>query len=142
MYGFIRSAVEERGSSWSITSRSRHSGSTFSMPMSVTSTFGSVVHMRPLPSDSTTPIVPVSATPKFAPLTATGTVRNFSRRWRRAASAIAAGSSPSSCPGAIVRSNSARDLRAVAVDRGDEDVRLLVVAELHDQLREVGLDRA
>ena len=27
--------------------------------------------MRPLPSDSTTQIVPVSATPKFAPLTPT-----------------------------------------------------------------------
>ena len=34
-----------------------------------------------------------------------------------------------------------RDLRPVAVDRGDEDVRRLVVAELHDQLGEVGLDR-
>jgi len=34
-----------------------------------------------------------------------------------------------------------RDLRPVAVDRGDEDVRLLVVAELDDELREVGLDR-
>ena len=35
-----------------------HAGSTFSIPISVTSTFGSVRHMRPLPSDSTTPIVP------------------------------------------------------------------------------------
>ena len=33
VYGFIRSAVEERGRSWSITSRSRHSGSTFSIPI-------------------------------------------------------------------------------------------------------------
>ena len=41
---------------------------------------GSVVHMRPLPSDSNTATVPVSAAAKFAPLTATGTVRNFSRR--------------------------------------------------------------
>src|SRR5215216_38293 len=107
VYGFIRSAVEERGRSCSITSRSRHSGSTFSIPISVISTCGSVVHMRPLPSDSTTPIEPVSATPKFAPLTATGTERNCSRRCRRAASAIALGSSPSRCPRAIVRSNSA-----------------------------------
>ena len=80
VYGFIRSAVEERGSSCSMTSRSRHSGSTFSMPISVISTSGSVVHMRPLPSDSTTPTEPVSAIPKFAPLIATGTERNFSRR--------------------------------------------------------------
>ena len=63
--------------------------------------------MRPLPSDSTTQIVPVSAIPKFAPETATGTVRNFSRRCLRAASAIAVASQPRSSPSAIVRSNSA-----------------------------------
>ena len=80
VYGFIRSAVDERGSSCRNTSRSRHSGSTFSIPITVTSTRGSVVHMRPLPSDSTTTTVPVSATPKFAPDTATGTDRNFARR--------------------------------------------------------------
>ena len=33
-------------------------GTSFSMPMTVTSTSGSVVHMRPLPSDSTTQTVP------------------------------------------------------------------------------------
>ena len=33
------------------------------------------------------------------------------------------------------------DLRAVPVDRRHEDVRLLVVGELDDQLRQVGLDR-
>ena len=54
VYGFIRSPVEERGSSWSITSRSRHSGSTFSIPITVTRVSGSVVQKRPLPSDSTT----------------------------------------------------------------------------------------
>ena len=41
-------------------------------------------------------VVPVSATPKFAPEIATGTDRNFSRRWRRAASAIAVMSQPRS----------------------------------------------
>ena len=107
VYGFIRSAVELRGSSWSMISRSRQAGSTFSIPISVIRTFGSVVHMRPLPSDSTTPTDPVSAIAKFAPETATGTVRNFSRRCVRAASAIAVGSSPSSWPAAIVRSNRA-----------------------------------
>ena len=76
--------------------------------MIVTSARGSVRHMRPLPSDSTTPIVPVSAIPKFAPETATGTVRNFERRCSRAASAIADASLPSDWPWAIVRSNSAR----------------------------------
>ena len=64
--------------------------------------------MRPLPSDSTTQIVPVSAMPKLAPLTATGTERNLARRCRRAASAIAVASQPRSWPLAIVRSNSAR----------------------------------
>ena len=76
----MRSPVDERGSSWSITSRSRHSGSTFSIPMTVISVSGSVVQKRPLPSDSTTPTVPVSATPKFAPLTPTGALRKRSRR--------------------------------------------------------------
>ena len=104
----MRSAVEERGSSCRKTSRSRHSGRTFSIPITVTSTSGSVVHMRPLPSDSTTQIVPVSAIPKFAPLVAIGTVRNFSRRCWRAASAIALASQPRCWPLAIVRSNSAR----------------------------------
>ena len=41
---------------------------------------GNVTHMRPLPSDSTTQIEPVSATAKFAPLIPTFTRRNFSRR--------------------------------------------------------------
>src|SRR5829696_2240041 len=66
---------------------------TFSMPMSVTSTCGTVVHIRPLPSDSTTQTVPVSATAKFAPLTPTFAERNFSRRYRRATLARAGGSS-------------------------------------------------
>ena len=141
VYGFIRSAVEERGSSCSITSRSRHSGSTFSIPISVIRTFGSVVHMRPLPSDSTTPIEPVSAMPKFAPLIATGTERNFSRRCRRAASAIARRLEAELLPLRDRALEERRDLGPVEMDRGDEDVRRLVVAELHDQLGEVRLDR-
>ena len=52
----------------------------FSIPMSVTSTCGSVVHIRPFPSDSTTHTVPVSATAKFAPEMPTFAERNFSRR--------------------------------------------------------------
>ena len=111
------------------------------MPITVTSTSGSVVHMRPLPSDSTTQTVPVSAMPKFAPLTAMGADRNFSRRCRRAASARAAGSSESVRPAAIVASKSRADLRAVAVDRRDQDVRRPVARELVDELGQVGLDR-
>ena len=83
--------------------------------------------MRPLPSDSTTQIVPVSAMPKFAPLTPppapTGTSRaGAGAPPRRSRSPR----QPSSSPSAIVRSNSAPDLGAVAVDRRHEDVRLLV----------------
>ncbi len=50
------------------------------MPITVISVSGRVRHMRPLPSDSTTARVPVSATPKLAPETATFAVMNFSRR--------------------------------------------------------------
>ena len=63
------------------------------MPITVMRTSGRVRHIRPLPSDSTTMTVPVSATAKLAPLTATRARRNFSRRWSRAASARARGSS-------------------------------------------------
>ena len=63
------------------------------MPMTVMRTSGRVRHIRPLPSDSTTTTEPVSATAKFAPETATRARRNFSRRWRRAASASSGGSS-------------------------------------------------
>ena len=80
VYGFIRSPVDERGRSWSRTARSRHSSTTFSIPITVTRVCGSVVHMRPFPSDSTTHTVPVSATAAFAPEIATVARRNASRR--------------------------------------------------------------
>lgn len=94
VYGFIRSAVEERGSVWRKISRSRKVGTTFSMPTTEIRVSGRVRHIRPLPSDSRTTIVPVSATMKLAPDTATLARRNFSRRCRRAASASSRGSSP------------------------------------------------
>ena len=93
VYGFIRSAVDERGSNWRKTSRSRQVGTSFSMPITVIRTSGRVRHIRPLPSDSRTTTVPVSATAKLAPEIATRARRNFSRRWRRAASASSRGSS-------------------------------------------------
>ena len=80
VYGFMRSPVDERGSSWRKTSRSRNRGIAFSIPITVISTSGSVVHMRPFPSDSTTQIVPVSAAAKLAPEIATRARRNASRR--------------------------------------------------------------
>ena len=98
--------------------------------------------MRPLPSDSTTPSVPVSAIAKLAPDTAKPARRNRSRRCARAAIASSRGSSvrSGSTPG-IVAEEDLADLAAVAVDRGHEDVRRPVVAELHDELGEVGLVR-
>src|SRR5918998_628216 len=100
----MRSPVDERGSSCRKTSMSCHTGTSFSMPMTVTSTSGSVVHIRPLPSDSNMDTVPVSATAKFPP-------------------------------------EDVADLGAVAMDRGDEDVRGGIVVELDDELGEVCLDR-
>ena len=74
------------------------------MPTTETSTSGRVRHIRPLPSDSTTTSVPVSATAKFAPDTATLARRNFSRRcsassvlwqtWRKPPVATAMGRFP------------------------------------------------
>ena len=119
---------------------SRHDGTTFSTPITVTSTSGSVVHIRPLPSDSKTQTLPVSATAKFAPLTPIRADRNFARRCSRAASASAAGSSVRSVEPQLAPEDVA-DLGAIAVDRRDEDVRGEVVVELDDQLGEIGLDR-
>ena len=95
VYGFIRSPVDDRGSSCRNTSRSRTRGTTFSIPITVIRVSGRVRHIRPLPSDSTTASVPVSATAKLAPLIATLAERNFRRRCRRAAPASTAGSSVS-----------------------------------------------
>ena len=126
------------------TSRSRQVGSSFSMPMTVMSTSGSVRHIRPLPSDSRTTTVPVSATAKFAPETATRARRNFSRRWRRAASASSGGASvrPAGA-GRPTRPISSMKMSRISVrllvDRRDEDVRRQVVPELDDHLGEVGL---
>ncbi|CAB4926915.1 unannotated protein [freshwater metagenome] len=90
------------------------------MPMTVIRVRGSVRHMRPLPSDSTTATVPVAATAALAPEIATGTRRNVSRRCRRAASASAAGSSDTSpAPGRCSRKMSriSRRLRWIAGTR-------------------------
>ena len=88
--------------------------------------------------------MPVSATAKLAPETATRARRNFSRRCSRAASASSRGSSVS--PAGAGRPTAAHlvdedvaDLGAVAMDRRDEDVRRQVVAELDDHLGEIGL---
>ena len=53
------------------------------MPVMAMCTSGTVVHMRPLPSFSTSTSVPVSATMKFTPDTPIGASRNWSRSTRR-----------------------------------------------------------
>ena len=139
VYGFMRSPVDERGSSWRKTSRSSGVGTSFSIPTTVISVSGSVVQKRPLPSDSTTQTVPVSATAKFAPLIATRAARNFARRYARAAPA-----SSLRVVGEVGQPERAAeevaDLDAVLVDRRHEDVRRLLAGQLADQLGEIGLD--
>ena len=78
------------------------------MPITVISVCGRVRHIRPLPSDSTTTSVPVSATPKLAPLTATLAERNFRRKCSRAAIASTRGSSVSSPASGISRMKMSR----------------------------------
>ena len=80
VYGFIRSPVDDRGSSCRNTSRSENVGTIFSTPTTLISVSGSVRHIRPLPSDSTTTSVPVSATAKFAPEIPTFADMNLRRR--------------------------------------------------------------
>ena len=50
------------------------------MPTTEISVSGSVTHIRPLPSDSTTTSVPVSAMAKLAPEMPTVACRNVRRR--------------------------------------------------------------
>ena len=61
------------------------------MPTTEISVRGSVRHIRPLPSDSSTTREPVSAIAKFAPETPTVADRKARRRWLRAAAASSAG---------------------------------------------------
>ena len=113
------------------------------MPTTEISVRGSVTHIRPLPSDSTTTSDPVSAIAKFAPDTPTWADRNACRKWARAAAASATGSSVS--PAGRARHLAAEDLPdlgPVPVDGGHQDVAGPVVAELDDELGQVGLQRA
>ena len=141
VYGFIRSPVEERGSRRRKTSRSSHVGTTFSMPTTETSTSGRVRHIRPLPSDSTTTSVPVSATAKLAPETAIRAVQELLAQVHpRGAGQHRGfvGQALGRLPGHPA-SEDLPDLGPVAVDRRHQDVAGQVVAELHDQLGQVGL---
>ena len=86
--------------------------------------------------------VPVSATPKFAPLMATCTVKNLRREVRVAAASASGLGLVGERLGAVeLRAEEVADLGAVLVDRRDQDVRRPLAGELDDQLGEVGLDR-
>ncbi len=116
-------------------------GTTFSIPTSVISTRGSVTHIRPLPSDSTTQIPPVSAIAKLAPLNPTLTRRNFSRRNCRAAPARSSGSR-TQLPQPHGLLEQLANLGAVAVQRRNDDVGRAIVTELDDQVSEIRLERS
>ena len=126
VYGFIRSAVEERGSSCRKTSRSRHSGSTFSIPITrdqhlaaASCTCGRCPRTRRRRPCRSRRSRSSRRRPPPAP------TRNFSRRCRRAASAIAVASQPEVLALGDRALEQRADLGAVAVDRRHEDVRLL-----------------
>ena len=111
---------------------------TFSIPIRVTSTGGSVVHILPLPSDSTTQTVPVSATAKFAP-------RDADLRLQELLAQVQAGRlrQVGGLVGEVLCAELSHeqlpDLRAVLVDRRHQDVRGGLPGELDDELREVRL---
>ena len=96
--------------------------------------------MRPFPSDSTTEMVPVSATPKLAPRHGhLGPQEPLAqvqpRRLGELAGLVAE-------VGPLERdAEEIADLGAVLVDRGHHDVGRRLAGELHDQLGEVGLGR-
>ena len=116
-------------------------GTTFSMPMTETRTRGKVRHIRPLPSDSTMQIVPVSATPKLAPLIG-------HRRGQELLPQVGPGRGGQGLRlvgqalGAFEpAAEELADLGPVLVDGRHEDVRRSLAGELDDQLGQVGLDR-
>ncbi len=107
--------------------------------MTVIRVCGRVRHIRPLPSDSTTHSVPVSATAKLAPDTATRAERNLRAQVRPGGH----GQLPRVVgqrrvdPGHLPQED-LPDLGPVAVDRRYQDVRRPVVSQLDDQLGQVG----
>ena len=144
VYGFIRSPVDERGSSCRNTSRSVQVGTSFSMPITVIRVRGSVRHIRPLPSDSTTDSVPVVATAKLAPeigdlggqeLLPQVPARRLGQRRGSSVRSAGAGSPTEAISRRKISRISAR-LRWIAGTRMCDG---LVVPELHDQLGQVGL---
>ena len=114
------------------------------MPMTLMSTSGSVVHIRPLPSDSTTETVPVSATAKLTPLIPTRAPRNSLRRWRaRPPRPVPAGRRRGRRGASgSVRANSSRICSRFLWIAGTRMCDGVSSRELDDQLGQVGLPGA
>ena len=83
------------------TERSWKRGTSFSMPITTTWTGGTLVTSLALPSLVTVAIVPVSATPKLAPVIPICAARNFSLRRLRAKEPRASTSGGSSLAGGL-----------------------------------------
>ena len=138
VYGFIRSAVDERGSSWRKTSRSA-TGQHLLDP-----------HHRHEHPRQRRAHAAVALGLHHGDRAGLGDAevraahrqraRGTSRAGARAPPRSAPRASESSCPWRS-SARTAPDLRPVAVDRRDEDVRRPVARELDDELGEVGLDR-
>ncbi len=110
------------------------------MPMTVISVCGRVRHIRPLPSDSTTHSVPVSAMAKFAPLMPTGRGQELAAQvppGRLGQRGRVVGQARVDI--AHLAQEDVADLGPVAVDGRHQDVRRAVMPELDDQLGQVGL---
>ena len=103
-------------------------------------TRGTDVHSRPLPSLVTRTIDPVSATPKLHPEMPRSARRNSARSCSRGEGGERRRRSLEDAIVGDLLLEELRDLVAVEVHRGGDDVARLVVRELDDPLAEVGLD--
>ncbi|MDT5303507.1 MAG: hypothetical protein QOG79_6829 [Mycobacterium sp.] len=116
-------------------------GTSFSMPITVINVRGRVRHIRLFPSDSTTASVPVSATPKLAPLTADPPRKELAPQMLPCGHREDPRLVGQFTDVGHFTHEDVSDFRSVAVYRGHQDMAGPVVAELDDQLGEVGLDR-
>ena len=111
------------------------------MPTSVISTRGSVRHIRPLPSDSTTQTDAGVGDREVRAAEADLHAQELLAQElpRRGGEVLRLGRRAPPAP--CVRWNMLADLGAVAMQRRHDDVRRPVVAELDDQIGEIGLVR-
>ena len=140
VYGFIRSPVADRGSSCISTARSRHSSTTFSTPITVTS----VSRQR-----GAHPPVPLRLDDRDRSGLGDGEVRaghGDARTEKRLAQILPRGceqrTGSSASPGSPSASRSSSAISGpAAVERRHERVRRPLARQLHDQLGQIRLDR-